>query len=371
MSERFNVLLTGQLLGDKTLAEVMTNLAALFKVSKERASALLTHAPVVIKGSVDSTTGKKYVALVERAGARCRIEPVHQLQLGFDALPTPSLSPANSTATVPTHAPAAPLAPIPDSLTPTATPGPDLQTSAIKPTREGSFPPFLSDDESIQFEGSVVRQSDKSFPNFFKDGKGRVPSDFSCFITEKRLLLFSGDELFLDLPGSDIQRITKARPGTTIWHGANETTLTFTDEVRGDAALTGLIDPFRKQLPKPPAREELRPPSVSGGWAIALAPLIGGSIDATLIRFFGFRIILLWYALSAVFALIDSIRMRREGHAARTIIPKHPYIVPWYLFARAKAFGHGKSYAIIGGVIFAAALALEIMRFYARLTRVC
>ena len=368
MSDKFDVFLTGQLVGEKSLADVINNLAVLFKIPQERASALLSQAPVVVKGSIDSATCEKYRAAIERTGARCRIEPVPHLELDVDVLAVATPKPVASSINAPAPAPMVVQPPVNNSQNPTVAPTPAAQLSPRVPVQEESRPAFLSADESIRFEGSVVRQAVTSVRDFLKASTGRVPLNFYCFITNKRLLLFSGDKLFLELPGSEIQNITKGRLGSTISHGANETTLTFTDKPRGEAALARLKEPSLGDMPPPVAQEDLRPPSAGGGWLIALSPLIGDVLNVILVAFFNVRVIMLWYVVSWVFAFGDEQKIQQKGHNTRTNGLGDPYNVPSYLFTRARVFGHGKGYSIIGAGLFAIELILEIMYFYDRFT---
>ena len=368
MSDKFDVVLTGQLAGDKALADVINNLAALFKVSQERASSLLSHAPVVIKGSIDSSACEKYRAAIERAGARCRIEPVPHLELDVDILPVDTPKAMAPSVTAPALTSVAAQAPLPNSQKQTVEPTPAVQVSTRVPAQEEPRPAFLFADESIRFEGAVVRQAATSVRNFLKAVTSRAPINFYCFITNRRLLLFSGDKLFLEIQGSEIQSITKGRLGSTIFNGINETTLTFTDKPRGEAALARLKDPSLGDMPTPIAQEDLRPPSAGGGWLIALSPLIGDVINVMLVAILNIRVIMLWYAVSVLFAFSDEQIMQQKGHNTRTNGIGDPYNVPSYLFARARVFGHGKGYSIIGAGLFAIELILEIMYFYDRFT---
>lgn len=368
MDEKFNVLLTGQLVEDITLAEVLTNLAALFKISREHASDLLAQAPVVIKASIDKDICHKYIAPVELAGARCRIEPVNQLALGLGA--TPAESPKAVDTPVKNQAPTPKAADAP-ATTPAPTPeeAPTVPVSPELPAQNESRSTLFSPDESIQFEGSVVRQAAASFPNFYKDGRGRLPSNLYCFITNKRVLLFADDQLFLDLPESEIEKVTKVRLGSTIWHGGSETTLAFADKARGEAALASLKSGASETTSPPIEQEKHHEPSALWGWLIATSPLIGSAVNAGLIKFYSVRVIMLWYVICAVLAVIDRLAMRGRRPSAK--VPGYPYFVPWYLFSRARAFSHSKGYAIIGCIIFLAALTAEALHFYQRYIRSC
>ena len=370
MDEKFNVLLTGQLVEDMTLAEVLTNLATLFKISKEHASDLLAQAPVVIKASIDKSSCDKYITPVELAGARCRIEPASQPALNLAATPAATIKAADAPAKTPAQTPKAVDTPV-KTQDPTPGEAPAAPDSADLPTQDDPRSKIFSPDESVQFEGSVVRQVAASFPNFYKDGRGRLPSNLYCFITNKRVLLYAEDELLLDLPEPQIEKITKVRLGSTIWHGGCETTLAFADKVRGEAALARLKSGSSENILPPTKHKEDRGSSTLWGWLIATSPLIGSTINAGLIKFYSVRVIMLWYAICAGLALIDRLTMKRQGRSRTTRGPGFPYFVPWYLFARARAFGHSKAYAIIGCIIFAAALAAEALHFYQRYVRGC
>ena len=69
----YHVIFEGQLTGEKPIANVKAQLAAMFKMNATQVEALFTGKPVAIKRNIDAETAKKYTAAFKKAGAVCRI----------------------------------------------------------------------------------------------------------------------------------------------------------------------------------------------------------------------------------------------------------------------------------------------------------
>jgi len=71
MSNQYDVILTGDLIDNFQLSEVIISLAALFNVPSERAKSMLQKAPKTIKKGVDEQTAHTFKRAIEKAGAVC------------------------------------------------------------------------------------------------------------------------------------------------------------------------------------------------------------------------------------------------------------------------------------------------------------
>lgn len=72
---KYRVLMTGELKEGKSIDEVKTRLAKLFKTTAEKIEGILNRSNIVIKKDTDLETAKKYARAIESAGAACRIDP--------------------------------------------------------------------------------------------------------------------------------------------------------------------------------------------------------------------------------------------------------------------------------------------------------
>jgi len=126
----YKVVFSGKLAAGKSEADVAARMAALFKTSTDKISALLNTPGIVIKKDIDLATAKKYAGAILAAGAICRIEP------------------PETAAPVATAAPAAPLAKTPapsaDVVSPkagTATVEPRVVVITLSQKPEDRFAP--------------------------------------------------------------------------------------------------------------------------------------------------------------------------------------------------------------------------------------
>lgn len=72
-TKNYQVIFEGQITGEKDLADVKRQLAALFKMNNTQVESLFNGKPVVIKRDVDTQTAQKYAAAFKKAGAVCKI----------------------------------------------------------------------------------------------------------------------------------------------------------------------------------------------------------------------------------------------------------------------------------------------------------
>lgn len=71
MSNQYDVILTGDLIDQFQLAEVIVSLATLFNLPPERAKNMLQKAPKIIKKGADERTAHKFKQAIEKVGAVC------------------------------------------------------------------------------------------------------------------------------------------------------------------------------------------------------------------------------------------------------------------------------------------------------------
>lgn len=71
MPNQYDVVLTGALIDDFQLSDVIASIAALFNVPPERARSMLQKAPKIIKKRADERTAHKFKQAIEKAGAVC------------------------------------------------------------------------------------------------------------------------------------------------------------------------------------------------------------------------------------------------------------------------------------------------------------
>jgi hypothetical protein len=103
-TKNYHVVFEGQITGEKDLADVKRQLAALFKMNAAQVESLFGGKPVIIKRDVDAQTAQKYAAAFKKAGAACKITSPGNGDAG-----TPAATPASA----PVARPAPPASPAP------------------------------------------------------------------------------------------------------------------------------------------------------------------------------------------------------------------------------------------------------------------
>lgn len=93
---RYNVIFEGRLIAGSDASTVKANLARAFKMDMARVETLFSGRPVVLKKDADQDTAMKFRAVLQKAGAECRLEPLGDVE-EVTAAPPPA-EPAVSTA---------------------------------------------------------------------------------------------------------------------------------------------------------------------------------------------------------------------------------------------------------------------------------
>ena len=99
--KKYNVVFSGDVVQGQSIKEIKARMAALFKTSAESIESIFKQKAAVIKRNVDHETAKKYVQMIQKTGAICRIIPI-------ESTPAPSPQAARPLAPAPAAKPAAP-----------------------------------------------------------------------------------------------------------------------------------------------------------------------------------------------------------------------------------------------------------------------
>ena len=106
----------------------------------------------------------------------------------------------------------------------------------------------------------------------------------------------------------------------------------------------------------------LKPPELSAvknttAWLAALGPLwsdlvflilaaiLGWNLNGAPSIFFMLKVVLLKVTVIYIFLKVDHVQLQRQGYNTEALGITGPEKFPYYLFGRAKAFGHSKAYA--------------------------
>lgn len=76
--EIYNVILTGETTNELSSQAACANLAKVFSLTEERARAVLTHAPIVVKKNVNADTAKRFQQAFARANLTVRLQAVNE-----------------------------------------------------------------------------------------------------------------------------------------------------------------------------------------------------------------------------------------------------------------------------------------------------
>lgn len=74
--KKYNVVFSGDVVQGQSIKEIKSRMAALFKTSVETIESIFKQKAAVIKRNVDHETAKKYVQMIQKTGAICRIIPI-------------------------------------------------------------------------------------------------------------------------------------------------------------------------------------------------------------------------------------------------------------------------------------------------------
>lgn len=122
-ASQFELAFYGEILPGVSAALAKQNLAAMFKASEEQMEKMFSGKRVVIRNKLDLDTALKYVAAMEKRGAKCKVEvmgkPGVEYVVETEAAPDPEPSQPNETAPKPSAVVSEPSRPI--QATPTQT----------------------------------------------------------------------------------------------------------------------------------------------------------------------------------------------------------------------------------------------------------
>ncbi len=100
MSDEYRLVYSGEVLQGQHPAVVKKRLAAVLKLSDERADVLFCGKPVVVKKAIDKENAARYQAVFEKAGAQLRVLPLEEEQPGVQT-PDPQTAEPSAQETAP------------------------------------------------------------------------------------------------------------------------------------------------------------------------------------------------------------------------------------------------------------------------------
>jgi uncharacterized protein (TIGR00266 family) len=174
----YDVVLTGELIGQTSINEAAAGLANLFKVAEERALQMLNEAPKIIKSGVDAATAAKYEQAMGKLGVKVDLRP----QAAVEAVTPASVAAVASEPTEPVAA--RPVAPVESVTKPASFEGlsfsiegrPDFAFLNVK------IPP----NQTLKVEASAMATMDTNLQmkTKMKGGFTRLLSGESIFMNE-------------------------------------------------------------------------------------------------------------------------------------------------------------------------------------------
>jgi hypothetical protein len=122
-------------------------------------------------------------------------------------------------------------------------------------------------------------------------------------------------------------------------------------------------------MPAPPALSQVKNGTA---WLAAFGPLVTAIIVLVIAALFWgnpenwsaftlIQVLLLRIALIWLFLRIDYLSLQKQGYAVKQLGLADPAVLPYYLFSRAKVFGHSKVY----GITWCVLVALDILLAFA------
>ena len=292
--------------------DVKARLSQLFKASAQQIETLLAQPGHVIKKNVPAATAAQYKAAIEAAGGVCVLvpEPVIPVTLAID---------------LPTHQPV---------------------TTAIGTGSEAEATLFQGDASLLKSALKIVQGS--------------------ALGTTQRFVFRAHGIADIVLLRADIQSAEEAKHGfTTKWvvtakngeryqfladnvNGLRRTMLTLTGQQAPDTDV--IAEPALGAVKNGTAWLAAFGPTLSGVILVILAAVMNWNIEnptgGDLFKLWLFKLAFIYVFLRADYA---SVQRQGFNPVALGLVPPEN---PLYLFRRARAFGHGKGYAITWSVLF-------------------
>lgn len=295
--------------------EAKTKLAALFKTTVEQIDKLLLTPGYVVKKALSLDIASKYKSAIEATGAVCDLvqEPPHAVGLDVD---------------------------LPDTQPRAATPASNANQEIVLFQGDASL---VKSAFSI-VQGNAVGTNQKFV--FSGDKKGDIILQRADILSAEEVKHGLGTKWAVKTKAGDTYQFIAANAA-----GLRQTMLTLTGQ-------EGIAQVTHKQ-------PELSAVKNGTAWLAAFGPTLSGAITMIVLYVLNGGISDSWSATAlltiAIFKLvlihlfmkIDHLKLQSQGFNLQQLGVSSPVNIFTYLFSRAKAFGHGKAYAITWCVTFA------------------
>lgn len=212
-----------------------------------------------------------------------------------------------------------------------------------------SFP--LRTEEVVLFEGDVTLLKSKI-----------SVSETEATISNQRLTVLEGKQT---IEKADVLSVEEAKHGLTskiVFTLRDGSTLAFTAANHAGFKAAAFILAGQGSMSSLPDAPKLSKVKNATAWLAAVGPLIAGLITIIVgvmvwgdpegwSTFTGIKLLILRVVLIYLFLRIDYLGLQKQGFNVKQLGIAAPITFPVYLFSRAKAFGHGKGYAIVWCVL--------------------
>lgn len=320
--QTYKVVLKG-LRSDIPVYTAKMGLSALFKASQEQIDSLLALPEYAVKKALSHEVALKYQQAIERAGGVCELRP--------DSVP---------------------LASIDIDL-------PPENASAIKSVSQGAGEPILFQGDATLIksyfkivEGNAVATAAEFVFVGDKNGEIRLRREDVLSVTEEPHFYFAKKWVVRTRSGNTYRFIA---PNKKALH-------------RSMLALSGQVG-AANAAPTEPNISEVKNKTA---WLAAIGPTLSGVIVFLIGAIVGWnfenlnilgvmQLLIFRLALVYLFLRVDYLSIQSQGFNPVKLGILSPQHGPYYLFSRAKAFGHSRSYAITWCVLFAFEVAYAFM----------
>jgi hypothetical protein len=209
----------------------------------------------------------------------------------------------------------------------------------------------LRPDEVVLFEGDVTLLKSKL-----------SVTETEVVISNQRMMVLNGKQA---IEKADIASVQEGKHGFAdkiVFTLRDGDTLAFTAANHAGFKAAALILAGQGDMSSLPTAPKLSKVKNTTAWLAAFGPFISGLITIVLgvmmsgdpeswSTFTAIKLLIIRMVLIYLFLRIDYLSLQKQGFNVKQLGIAAPITFPVYLFSRAKAFGHGKAYAIVWCVL--------------------